>query len=303
MKEILATAVGCFLMITTAAGQQAADSLLPEAIITAYGQQQSAGAVPAAVSTLSARDFQQSGEATPVLAFQKLPGVRLEERSPGSYRISIRGSSLRSPFGVRNVKVYWDNLPVTEANGNTSLNLLDVSLYQQVEVIRGPAASYYGAGTGGVINIGSLPRSATTGLRPEAELATGSFSYMRGRAGFQQADSLKKQRFGITYHSTKGYREHSSLERQNVFWSSSFKVSAKRELQASILLARIDYDIPGGLSEEQFRENPRQARPGNAFVSGNAEQNSSINQKYALVGIGQHYHFTESLENRTWFFG
>ena len=32
-------------------------------------------------------------------------GVRMEERSPGSYRIAIRGSSLRAPFGVRNIKV------------------------------------------------------------------------------------------------------------------------------------------------------------------------------------------------------
>ena len=36
-----------------------------------------------------------------------IPGVRMEERTPGSYRLSIRGSLLRSPFGIRNVKVYF----------------------------------------------------------------------------------------------------------------------------------------------------------------------------------------------------
>lgn len=304
MIKILTACISCFFFfIFQAYAQNPADSLLPEAVITAYGVQTPDRIVPAAVSTLKAQDFYRTGEATPVLAFQQLPGVRLEERAPGSYRVSIRGSSLRSPFGVRNVKVYWNNLPVTEANGSTPLNLFDVSLYQQVEVIRGPAASYYGAGTGGVINIGSLPTGNTQGGQPEAELAAGSYGYFRAKVGYQKADSVARLRAGITHMSTEGYREHSSLERQNAYWSNSFRVSPKREFQANLLLARIHYEIPGGINAEQFAENPRQARPGNRFVAGSIEQNSSINQHYALLGVGQHYRFSEKLENSSWFFG
>ena len=29
-----------------------------------------------------------------------IPGAKMEERSPGSYRLSLRGSTIRSPFGV-----------------------------------------------------------------------------------------------------------------------------------------------------------------------------------------------------------
>lgn len=303
MKLFLATIFIFLFILPPVFGQQLADSLMPEAVITAYGVQSPNRNVPAAVSTLKGDDFSRTGEATPVLAFQQLPGVRLEERSPGSYRVSIRGSSLRSPFGVRNVKVYWNNLPITEANGNTSLNLLDVALYQQVEVIRGPAASYYGAGTGGVINIGSMPASETGRGAPEAEASAGSYGYYRLRAGYQKADSANRFRAGITHLQTNGYREHSSLQRQNAFWTSSFKVSKQREFQASVLLARLDYDIPGGLTEAQFQENPRQARPGTPFVKGSVEQNAAIKQQYALVGVGQHYQFTDKLENSTWFFG
>lgn len=303
MMKIFTVVICCLFCVSTSLAQQQADSLLPEAVITAYGIKKQTHTVPAAVSTLGANDFFRSGEATPVLAFQQLPGVRLEERSPGSYRVSIRGSSLRSPFGVRNVKVYWNNIPITEANGSTALNLLDVSLYQQVEVIRGPAASYYGAGTGGVINIGSLPNRDTAGGQPEFEAAVGSYSYKRLRGGYQKIDSTTQLRIGLTHLSTEGYREQSSLERQNAFWSSNFKVSNKREFQASLLLARLSYGIPGGLTAEQFAENPRQARPGNKFVGGSVEQNASINQHYALLGAGQHYKFSDKIENKSWLFG
>ena len=75
----------------------------------------------------------------------------MEERSPGSYRINIRGSSLRSPFGVRNVKVYWNDIPVTDAGGNTYFNQFAWNNFSSIEVVKGPVGSMYGAGTGGLL--------------------------------------------------------------------------------------------------------------------------------------------------------
>ena len=85
------------------------------------------------------------------------PGVRMEERSPASYRMNIRGSTLRSPFGVRNVKVYLDDIPFTDAGGNTYLNQLSYYNFNSIEVLKGPGGSLYGAGTGGAILIHSQP--------------------------------------------------------------------------------------------------------------------------------------------------
>jgi len=86
-----------------------------------------------------------------VSSINTVAGARMEERSPGSYRLSLRGSLLRSPFGVRNVKIYWNDIPLTDASGNTYLNLLDASVLQSIEVLKGPSASLYGANTGGVL--------------------------------------------------------------------------------------------------------------------------------------------------------
>lgn len=82
-----------------------------------------------------------------------VPGVRMEERSPGSYRLSLRGSLLRSPFGIRNIKIYIDDFPLTDAGGNTYLNALDVSAVGMMEIYKGPEASIFGANTGGAILI------------------------------------------------------------------------------------------------------------------------------------------------------
>jgi iron complex outermembrane receptor protein len=103
----------------------------------------------ASISRLSERDLFRFNENSPVQAFNQKAGIRIEERAPASYRISIRGSSLRSPFGVRNVKVYWNEVPFTSPDGTTALNLLDLSNIKTAEVIKGPSGSVYGAGNGG----------------------------------------------------------------------------------------------------------------------------------------------------------
>src|SRR5690606_40725816 len=86
-------------------------------------------------------------------AINTVSGIRMEERSPGSYRLAMRGSLIRSPFGVRNTKVYMDEMPLTDAGGNTYFNLLDPNAIAAVQVIKGPDGSLFGANSGGVIRI------------------------------------------------------------------------------------------------------------------------------------------------------
>ena len=94
---------------------------LNEVVITAFEQNRaiSCGTIVKVITNTGADRYNKTSL---VHAFNSIAGARMEERSPGSYRINIRGSSLRSPFGVRNVKVYWNDIPVTDAGGNTYFN-------------------------------------------------------------------------------------------------------------------------------------------------------------------------------------
>ncbi len=78
-----------------------------------------------------------------------LPGTKMEERSPGSYRLSLRGSTLRSPFGVRNLKIYVDDFILTDASGGSYLNAIDPTWFENIEIYKGPESGDFGAVTGG----------------------------------------------------------------------------------------------------------------------------------------------------------
>src|SRR4051812_34688017 len=91
--------------------------VLEEVVVKAYRSDRPLKDVPVTVNVIDKKDLNRFGPQSMVTTVNTVPGVRIEERSPGSYRFSIRGSVLRSPFGIRNVKFYWKGLPFTDGGG------------------------------------------------------------------------------------------------------------------------------------------------------------------------------------------
>ncbi len=245
----------------------------------------------AAISVVSERDFNRFNEISPVNAFNQKAGVRIEERAPASYRVSIRGSSLRSPFGVRNVKVYWNEVPFTAPDGTTALNLLDLSNIKTAEVVKGPSGSIYGAGNGGAISFFSRPD--LTGNRLSTEYLAGDFGLSRFRLGLSQQVGEGGVEASFVSQKSDGYREHSAVDRQVFQLGSFFPISEKQEIRTQLLISDLDYQIPGALNADQVAADPTQARPGSV------NQNSSISQQSVLLSLGHLYRFSEKTSNNT----
>lgn len=238
------------------------------------------------------RELTRFNDATLVHAMNTLPGIRMEERAPGSYRINIRGSSLRSPFGVRNVKVYWNDIPFTEPTGSTPINLMDLNNIDRIEVIKGPGASIYGAGIGGVINLSGLPLSRISN-QSEVSYSGGSYGFHRFTAnGTVQGE---KHLLSIRFASLKtdGYREQSALDRKTLQIQGNFDLNEKQNLSLFLLYSDLYYQLPGGLTLAEFEANPRMARP-NA-----ARQRSSIDNQNLLIGLSHDIQITENFSNTT----
>ena len=131
-------------------------TVLSEVTVRAFEQHRQASLSGVSVKVIESNNADRYNKTSLVAGLNTVAGVRMEERSPGSYRINIRGSSLCSPFGVRNVKVYWNNIPITDAGGNTYFNQFAWNNFTDIEIVKGPVSSMYGAGTGGLILVNSF---------------------------------------------------------------------------------------------------------------------------------------------------
>lgn len=244
------------------------------------------------IAKISLASLNRFDESSLVNAVNTIPGVRLEQRAAASYRVSIRGSSIRSPFGVRNVKVYWNGIPFTEPGGNTFLNLLDLSNTANLEIIKGPAASAFGAGNGGVIKIKSTDLSALSNAS-QISLSTGSFGLFKVNG----AHNVLNQNSSITLkwssQEVDGYRNHNAMDRKTLEVDGLFFPGDKRTISTSLLYSDLFYEIPGGLNPDQLAANPRQPRPNSI------ERNSSVANEFFLFKVGQEYQISDSWKNST----
>jgi iron complex outermembrane receptor protein len=253
--------------------------VLEKVVIRAFDHNRRNIEVPASVSVLRQKELQRFNNTSLVPAINTQAGVRMEERSPGSYRLNIRGSSLRSPFGVRNVKIYYDGIPFTDPSGGTYLNALGFYSIGSLEILKGPAGSMYGAGTGGVMLIG-----APTGNASEFSVMGGSYGLMNYQGVVSFGDSSLRNRIGFQQLKSDGYRDHSAVDRKVFQWSLNANAGRGR-LSAHVLYTDLYYQTPGGLTATEFKNNPRSARPATAVFPSAQDADASIHSRNAFAGI------------------
>jgi iron complex outermembrane receptor protein len=254
---------------------------------------------PASVDTIEPNLHQANYSI--VSGLNTLPGVRMEERSPGSYRLSIRGSLLRSPFGVRNIKVYIDDFLFTDAGGNTYLNALDPSSIRSMEVWRGPYGSLYGANTGGVVRIRSYDVMDTA--RIKASVTSGSYNLFHQTIAMQH--SWKKQFISINqaYQQSDGYRNQSALKRQ--FYKALYYIDYHKDLRLKVLAfySDLNYQTPGGLTLQQFNDNPKASRPSSVKIPSAEQQHAAIQNEIIYGGISNDAKLSKRLRHVISIFG
>ena len=304
MKIITLTTIA--LLHFAASSQAQTDTLAPvtdtsssqtlqQAIIMAYGQHRRLSEVPAPVSYIGQAQLGRFSNNSILPALNSAPGVRMEERSPGSYRLNIRGSSLRSPFGVRDVKVYFNDIPLTDPGGNTYLNGLGYYEFGSLEIIKGPAGSLYGAGVGGAMLISSLQPSLPRGLG--LDYSMGSYNTQGLHLSARLGDPDHQSNLSYSRLSSDGYRQQSAMRRDIASWENRWKVNSRQVIHGFLLYSDMYYQTPGGLTAAQYNANPKAARL-------QAVQNkAAIYQKTFLSGLSQDYSLSESWRNTTSLYG
>ncbi|MFN8334222.1 MAG: TonB-dependent receptor [Cyclobacteriaceae bacterium] len=301
-KGILLVCVLMCCCASKALAFQEADTLkqkLDEVVITGYLARQPLVQVPASVAVLNSQTLATGSQQSLLPVFNTVPGIRMEERSPGSYRLSIRGSLLRSPFGVRNVKIYLNDLPFTDASGNTYLNLIDPIFITRAEILKGPDGSLFGANSGGVVLFNAEPDSS----RIDASVSGGSYGLFRQHARVNGNSKRISWSIGEAYQRSDGYRAQSAMKRLNLLGSASLRYGTANSLSVTAMLSDLHYETPGGLNETQFKENPEQARPAAGPSPGAEEQHAGIYNTTFFGGITNTVSIGSSLRHVVSVFG
>ncbi|MEP7264799.1 MAG: TonB-dependent receptor [Bacteroidota bacterium] len=267
--------------------------ILNEVHIDAYFEPRPLLRLPSSAAIIDSALLKNQVTTSLVSSVNTVSGVRMEERSPGSYRVSIRGSLLRSPFGIRNVKLYIDDFPLTDAGGNTYLNIIDPSAIKSMEILKGPDGSLFGANSGGVVSLKTFNDGDST--IADASFQFGSYNTTWIHA--QEKIYTKKNVLSLqeSLQNSDGYRDNSGLERKYIQLGDAYHYREDATLRVLFLYADLNYETPGGLTLQQFKDDPQQARPSTAFLPGAEQQKAGITNKTVFAGVAHSIQLTPNV--------
>lgn len=227
---------------------------------------------PAAVSVVTGDDLRH---AAPQINLSEnmgsVPGLQIQNRQnyAQDLQLSIRGFGSRSTYGVRGIRLYVDGIPATMPDGQGQTSNIDLNSVASVEVLRGPFSALYGNASGGVMDVKTETGEAPPTL--EASSYYGSFGTWRYglKASGAVGDGTQPGDVNYTVSSTRftthGYRDHSGA-RKNL---ANAKLGVRVDEASTLTLLLNSVDIrandPGGLSYNEWHNNPRQSPRGDQF--------------------------------------
>ncbi len=177
-------------------------------------------------------------------------------------RVSIRGFGTRSGFGIRGIQLVVDGIPETTPDGQGQLDNLPLGLIQSLTVLRGPASSFYGNASGGVIQLNTLEDFKDNFVR--LRLQSGSYSSKNLAATVGWKKNKTKAVLYQNLTESEGYRNHSKFKQQvfNARLWHDFSDRSKIRWQFNYTHSPYAYDA-GGINLAAVEENREQARPQN----------------------------------------
>lgn len=245
-----------------------------------------------ASEVIGAKTFQNYSPVDMVSAINQVSGVYILSGALNTNRITIRGIGARTLFGTDKLRLYYNDIPVTNGSGFSTIEAYDLENLSQVEVIKGPKGTAFGANLGGAIILNpkeALGRSTNI----SNNLTVGSFGLLKNNLSFNHYDG--KLRLGLQYGHmvTDGYRDNSNFERDGLLLNAAYRIDEKNSI--SLLVNHIDYtaQIPSSLGATAFSEDPKQA----AFTWRSARGYEANN--YSLLGLNYTHLFNEKLKNST----
>ncbi|HYC51098.1 MAG TPA: TonB-dependent receptor [Gemmatimonadaceae bacterium] len=195
-------------------------------------------------------------------ALAGIPGVQVDNRFNYALgeRISIRGFGARAQFGVRGVRVLLDGVPMTLADGQTSLNNVDVASVARAEVVRGPASAMHGNAAGGVIQLASDdPVDMREGGRGSLSTDYGEHAMLRTHLGIGAHSGRVDYALTASRLRYDGYRRWNEAQNDRLSVRATADFAGDKRLGVNFNWVDYDAQNPGGLSAALLAADRRQA--------------------------------------------
>ena len=191
--------------------------------------------------------------------FSRIPGVTVWENEGSGIQINVgvRGLSPNRSWELNTRQngydISSDVFGYPEAYYNPPLEAVET-----IQLIRGGASLQFGPQFGGMLNY-VLKREKEKPFSFETQNTVGSYNLMSSYNAI--GGNLKKFSYYVYNHSRSGngWRENNRFTVRNTHAFVEYRFTEKTKISAEYTNSDYEMQQPGGLTDEQFNDNPRQS--------------------------------------------
>lgn len=193
-------------------------------------------------------------------AFAKIPSLNIWESDYAGLQLDIGGRGL-DPKRTTNFNTRQNgyDIPADPYGYPESYYTPSLQAVKQIQLVRGSGALQYGSQFGGMINFIMKEGDTEKPFNFETENTYGAYNFFNT---FNSVHGQYKKLNHYTYVQYKrgdGWRPNSDFEQYGAYTSLKFKANEKLKIGFEYTFMHYLSKQPGGLTDEQFLEDPQQS--------------------------------------------
>ena len=269
---------------------------LSEVIIKSNHFQSELKEIPSSITVISGTQIQSNDGVNIAPILNSVAGVYMHNGTLNTNRITIRGIGSRNLFGTSKIRAYYEDIPLTNGSGETTIEDIELQGIARMEILKGPSSSLYGAGLGGSIQL-SPDKGLFNTHSIQSAFTFGSYGLQKFWINTNLANKTNTAK--ITYSNTHsdGYRENNEVNRQTITLASNHYLDEKNNLTLIANFIDLKAYIPSSLNEDDYENDPSRA----AFTWG--ESKGYEDYYKLLLGLSWQHEYNEKSKQVSSIFG
>ncbi|MCP4289527.1 MAG: TonB-dependent receptor [Gammaproteobacteria bacterium] len=223
--------------------------------VTATRIERATKEVPSAINVIDNEQIESARMMNIKDAIQGTPGVLIDSKNGGyDVRLIIRGAGQKANYGVREIMILRDGVPMTDPDSFSRFDYFDTQDVERIEITKGPG-SLYGAGSaGGTIQVISKSVFDTDDNR--IKLGFGNYgavnTNVRVAADVNDANAIAVTASHRELESD--WRRWNEFETTQIGFKHGLMLEDGATLESELSYSEADLQLPGSMSEAQFKD-------------------------------------------------
>ncbi len=188
-------------------------------------------------------------------AIQGTPGVLIDSKNGGyDVRMIIRGAGQKANYGVREIMVLRDGVPMTDPDSFSRFDFIDTQDIERIEITKGPGSLYGSGSAGGTVQIISKSVFDASSNRIKAGIGEHGAGMLHARVGGYINENNALSITASHRELENGWRDWNEFDTQQVSLKHGLMLGDSGTLETELSYSKADMQLPGTMTAAEFED-------------------------------------------------